>query len=144
MGKRLKEYFPLIRSREEVVAEIESNVRLREKFESWTNLQQEDFLELCTGVRGVRLLYDGFFKEIMNPEKNPERMNDFLSHMLQKEVKVLSVLPVDSVRIVDEGSLVIMDIVVELEDGSIANVEMQRVGYLFPGQRSACYSADLL
>lgn len=37
-----------------------------------------------------------------------------------------------------------MDIVVELEDGSIANVEMQRVGYLFPGQRSACYSADLL
>ena len=144
MGKRLKEYFPLIRSREEVVAEIESNVRLREKFESWTNLQQEDFLELCTGVRGVRLLYDGFFKEIMNPEKNPERMNDFLSHMLQKEVKVLSVLPVDSVRIADEGSLVIMDIVVELEDGSIANVEMQRVGYLFPGQRSACYSADLL
>ena len=32
----------------------------------------------------------------------------------------------------------------ELEDGSIANLEMQRAGYLFPGQRSACYSADLL
>lgn len=32
----------------------------------------------------------------------------------------------------------------ELEDGSIANVEMQKIGYLFPGQRSACYSADLL
>ena len=28
--------------------------------------------------------------------------------------------------------------------GSIANVEMQRTGYLFPGQRGACYSADLL
>ena len=37
-----------------------------------------------------------------------------------------------------------MDIVVELEDGSIANVEIQRIGYNFPGQRSACYSADLL
>ena len=37
-----------------------------------------------------------------------------------------------------------MDIVVELEDGSIANVEMQKIGYLFPGQRCACYSADLL
>lgn len=37
-----------------------------------------------------------------------------------------------------------MDIVVELEDGSIANVEVQKIGYVFPGQRSACYSADLL
>lgn len=37
-----------------------------------------------------------------------------------------------------------MDIVVELADGSLANVEMQRIGYMFPGQRSACYSSDLL
>ncbi|MCI8382371.1 MAG: hypothetical protein HFI07_11375 [Lachnospiraceae bacterium] len=47
-------------------------------------------------------------------------------------------------RIADETSLLITDIVVELEDGSIANVEMQKIGYLFPGQRCACYSADLL
>ena len=50
----------------------------------------------------------------------------------------------DSMRIADETSLLITDIVVELEDGSIANVEMQKIGYLFPGQRCACYSADLL
>ena len=37
-----------------------------------------------------------------------------------------------------------MDIVVELMDGSLANVEIQRIGYLFPGERCACYSADLL
>ena len=37
-----------------------------------------------------------------------------------------------------------MDIVVELEDHSIANVEVQKIGYKFSGQRSACYSADLL
>lgn len=37
-----------------------------------------------------------------------------------------------------------MDIVVELEDSSLANVEVQKIGYNFPGQRSACYSADLL
>ncbi len=36
-------------------------------------------------------------------------------------------------------SLVIMDIVVELEGGSLANVEVQKLGYRFPGQRSACY-----
>ena len=89
-------------------------------------------------------MYDGFFKEIMNPEYHPERLNDFLSQMLQREVRIIQVLPTDSVRLSDESSLLIMDIVVELEDGSIANVEMQKIGYLFPGQRSACYSADLL
>lgn len=38
----------------------------------------------------------------------------------------------------------VMDIVVELEDGSIGNVEIQRIGYAFPGQRCACYSSDLM
>ena len=56
----------------------------------------------------------------------------------------MKVLPNDSTRIADESSLLIMDIVVQLEDGSIANVECQRIGYKFPGQRAACYSADLL
>lgn len=37
-----------------------------------------------------------------------------------------------------------MDMVVELEDGSIVNLEVQKIGYKFPGARSACYSADLL
>lgn len=37
-----------------------------------------------------------------------------------------------------------MDFLVQLEDNSIINVEIQKVGYAFPGQRSACYSADLL
>ncbi len=41
-------------------------------------------------------------------------------------------------------SLLIMDILVELEDGSLANVETQKIGYKFPGQRCACYSSDLL
>lgn len=53
-------------------------------------------------------------------------------------------MPNDSPRIADETSLLVMDIVVMLEDGSIANVEIQKIGYTFPGQRSACYSADLL
>ena len=50
----------------------------------------------------------------------------------------------DSTRLADESSLLITDIVVELKDGSLANVEVQKLGYKFPGERSACYSADLL
>ena len=32
----------------------------------------------------------------------------------------------------------------ELEDGSLANVEIQKIGYRFPGGRSACYTSDML
>ena len=53
-------------------------------------------------------------------------------------------LPGDSTRLADEQSLLIMDILVELEDTSLANVEVQKIGYSFPGQRRACYSSDLL
>ena len=53
-------------------------------------------------------------------------------------------LPNDGTRISDESTLVIMDMVVELEDGSIVNLEVQKIGYKFPGARSVCYSADLL
>ena len=90
------------------------------------------------------MLYDSFFKEIMNPKTTPERLEEFLSLVLKQKVTILKVLPNDSTRIADESSLLIMDIVVELADGSIANVEVQKVGYAFPGQRCACYSADLL
>ncbi len=134
----------MIREREELLAEIAKNGTLREVFAGWEKEQQEEFLDICTGVRGLKFLYDGFFKEILNPEYVPERFNDFLSCLLGERVKVLKVLPGDSTRIADETSLLITDIVVELEDGSIANVEMQKIGYLFPGQRCACYSADLL
>ena len=144
MTAKLKDYFPMIREREELLAEIAENRALREMFAGWEKEQQEDFLDICTGVKGLKFLYDGFFKEILNPEYVPERFNDFLSCLLGEKVRVLKVLPGDSVRIADEASLLITDIVVELEDGSIANVEMQKIGYLFPGQRCACYSADLL
>lgn len=123
---------------------IGNDPSLLKTFEQWPEEQQEYFLSFVTGARGVKILYDSFFKEIMNPETVPERMSEFLSLILKKEVKILQVLPVDNTRLGDEASLVIMDIVVKLEDGSIVNVEVQKIGYLFPGQRSACYSADLL
>ena len=80
----------------------------------------------------------------MNPDTRPERLNDFLSTVLGRTVKILKVLPNESARIAAESSLLVMDIVVQFEDGSIANVEVQKIGYLFPGERSACYSADML
>lgn len=134
----------MIRERKEVLADIHKNEKLLDMFHFWTEEQQEEFLNFCTGVKGPRVLYDAFFKEVMNPESAPERLNEFLSLILGTQVKVHMVLPNDSTRLADESSLLITDIVVELKDGSLANVEIQKIGYKFPGQRSACYSADLL
>ena len=40
--------------------------------------------------------------------------------------------------------MLIADIVIQLEDGSITNLEMQKISCKFPGERAACYPADLL
>ena len=144
MNTKLKQYLPVIRTREEILHEIEKDMKLTEQFYSWKEEQRQEFLDFCTGVKGIKLLYDGFFKEIMNPETVPERMEDFLSELLNQKVKIVEVLPGDSSRLADEQSLLLMDILVKLEDGSYCNIEVQKIGYAFPGERAACYSADLL
>ena len=133
----------MIREREDIKREIRENPKLLEKYREWDEEQQEEFLDYCTGVKGVKVLYDAFFKEIMNPENTPERLNELLSLLLGQSVTIKRVLPGDSTRLADEQSLLIMDILVELADTSLANVEVQKIGYSFPGQRSACYSSDL-
>lgn len=144
MSETLKQLFPNIRTEEAIIGEIKSDENLLAEYESWTELQQRDFLKFCSGMRGVKVLYDGFGKEILSPIYHPERLEELLSCILETEVKIRQVIPSDGTRIADEQSLVIMDIVVELMNGSLANVEIQRIGYLFPGERCACYSADLL
>ncbi len=144
MVNSLKDCFPMLQSREEVLKRINGEKDLRETYRSWKEEERKEFLDMCTGARGVKMLYDGFFKKVMNPEYAPGRLGAFLSEVLGEAVRVKSVLPNDTTRLTDERSLLVLDIVVEFEDGRIANVEVQKIGYLFPGERSACYSADLL
>ena len=119
----LKEYFPMIRERKEVMEEIGKKDSLRVMFASWTEEQQEEFLDWCTGVRGIRMLYDGFFKEIMNPESTPERLDELLSLLLGFPVRIRMVLPNDSTRLADECSLLVTDLVVELKGFDIDEEE---------------------
>ena len=140
----LKSYFPMIQSREEILQRIYTNPRMQQLFESWTVLQQKEFLDFCSGARGIKVLYDSFFKEVMNPEYDPTRLESFLTALLNRKVRIKEVLPNDSTRLSDESSLLITDIIVELEDDSLANIEVQKIGYAFPGARCACYSSDML
>ena len=140
----LRAYFPILRSRKEILKEIQSKGELNRIFNGWEEKYQEEFLDFCTGAKGVKMLYDFCAKAILDPELYPERIEELISLLLGKKVKLLKVLPNDNTRIADETSLLIMDFLVQLQDGSVVNVEVQKVGYAFPGQRSACYCADLL
>ena len=42
------------------------NHKLQNMFYSWKEEQRENFLDLCTGVKGVKMMYDFMGKEIFN------------------------------------------------------------------------------
>lgn len=107
--------------------------------ENW----RQRFMEFCTGKKTLPLTYDPFFKKIFHPDIHPERLSRFLSAILGQEVQALHILPTAE-TLPDGGALLIMDILVGLADGSLANVEIQKIPYLFPGQRMSCYSSDLV
>ncbi len=55
--------------------------------------------------------------------------------IMKQRVTVKQVLSPESNRISAEGSLLIMDVLAELESGELVNIEIQRIGYAFPGER---------
>ena len=107
MKNKLQQHFPMVQDRNEILTTIFSQSNLSDIFNTWSVEQQNEFLDCCTGVKGIKLLYDSFFKEILNPESVPERMEELLSLILNRKVKILNVLPNDSTRIADESSLFI-------------------------------------
>ncbi len=116
-------------------------------YEEYLNLAEDykmEIFDIVRGAKGVKITYDPFFKHIFDPVLHGERLSRLLTVIIGQKVTVKQVLPSQSRRLAAEASLIIMDIVVELENGALANVEIQKVGYHFPGQRSACYSSDLV
>ena len=51
---KLKQYFPMIREREDIKREIRENPKLLGKYREWDEEQQEEFLDYCTGVKGEK------------------------------------------------------------------------------------------
>ena len=132
------------RGERDILRQLEADPACYSQYQKLTPELQEEFLNYCTGNRGIKITYDNFFKFVFNPETAPERLSAFISCLLGKTVNVRYALPLEGSQIVEDGSLVVMDMIVELDDGSLANVEIQKLPYLFPGERSACYSADLV
>ena len=78
----------MIKTKEQILEEINSNDTLSALFNSWPKKHQNEFLSICSGSKGVKMLYDCYFKEILNPEYAPERLSSLLSIIIGKKVTV--------------------------------------------------------
>lgn len=88
MTNKLRQYFPMIHTRQEVLAEIEAKPKLKQEFYSWEKKYRKEFLDFCTGVKGVKIMYDFISKEILNPETVPERVEELLSLLIGQQVHI--------------------------------------------------------
>ncbi len=129
-------------TKEEVEQALREQPALFHRYQSMEKNWRQRFIDYCTRKKTLPITYDPFFKRLFHPEVHPGRLSRFLSSLLGQKVKVKCILPGET--ILDGGALLIMDILVELEDGSLANVEVQKIPYLFPGERMSCYSSDMV
>ena len=100
------------------------------------------FNDYISRKKTLPLLYDPFFKKLFNGDEHRQRLSRLVSSIIGQEVTVIDILPSESSSF--EDSFIIMDMIVRLSDGSIANIEVQKIVSLFPGERLSCYSADAI
>ena len=60
MVKGLRNYFPMIRTKQEILQEIRQKKNLNDLFNGWKEEQQKEFLDFTSGMKGVKILHDAF------------------------------------------------------------------------------------
>ena len=128
----------------EALANLKNDPETYQKFLTFPPKEQENVLSFLAGQHGLKITYDSFFQKIMSPLLHPERLESLLSELLNEPVHIERILPCEGIRLSYEASLIIMDILVQLSDGSRVNMEIQKIGLRFPGERSSCYAADAI
>ncbi len=129
--------------KDEVILIFKDSPMLYGRFQRLNNQWRQRFLDFCRGKKTLPLTYDPFFKRIFHPDIHPDRLSRLVSSILGIKVRVVRILPSED-SLLDGGSLLIMDLLGELEDGSLINIEIQKQGYTFPAERITCYSSDLV
>ena len=138
----IRQIFP-IRKKDDFLKDLQKDVNTFSKYLDLNNEWRNRFEDFMEGNKSLPLTYDPFFKAMFNPDIYPGRLSHLLSSIIGINVTVQSVLSQEN-RLLPTSPLLIMDIIVQLEDGSIANVEIQKIHYAFSGERMSCYSSDLL
>lgn len=139
----MKQSIFIRRTRDEVLTQLKNSPGSYHRYLGMDHECRELFMAFCMGKKTLPVLYDTVFKKLMHPILHPERLEDCISCILDQEVTIKAILPTEDI-LIDGESTMVMDILVELEDGSYVLIEIQKVSYYFPAERASCYSADLL
>ena len=137
-----RQLFPS-RTEHECLTELRKHPRSYFAYQNMAQEWKNRFLGFMEGKKTLPLTYDPFFKKLFNPDIYPERLSSLISSIIGTKVTVQCILSNED-SMLPSTSLLLLDILVQLEDGSIANVEIQKIPYTFPGERMSCYSSDLM
>lgn len=98
-----------------------------EAFNLMDKMYQKKLLHFIQGNSGLAITYDRVFRPIMMPNDSTERLEAFLSAILGEAIYIKNILPREGSQISEKGSFIIADIIASLENGSIINVEIQKI-----------------
>ena len=105
-------------SREKALSLLQQDSETYETFLTFPLAEQENILSFIQGQHELKITLDTFFNHVLSPTNHPDRLESLISCLLNQEVHIKTVLPREGNKLVESGSLVIMDIIVELADGS--------------------------
>lgn len=127
-----------------LLKKVQADVELKSCWEQLSPDMQKKLKEVDEGLRVPDMLNDAVFKTLFHPDKEKKRLSSFLSSVLGRNVEVIGSLDKEGYKRSVKSKGIVLDILARFEDGTIANVEIQREGLAFPPQRSAVYSAELV
>ena len=91
----LRSAFPQYRELAEVLQEIAASPEMTGAFRSLTPSRRQEFLDFCCGNRGVRVLYDSYFKYVFDPDVQAAALSRMISVLIGLDVKLVQILPND-------------------------------------------------
>jgi hypothetical protein len=128
----------------EALSSLRKNPLVYQTFLAFDEPYRTELLRFIMGEESLPVTYDSVFQKIFDPYLHPERVEGLLSSILGQPIHIVEILQREGKSLSVDSSLIIMDIVTQLADGSYLDVEMQKVGYAFPGERTSCYASDLI
>ena len=140
----LNDVFGISLSEEEALNLIKSVPKAYKIFSDFNDNNKRLVLDFMQRNSSLNISSDVLFKHIFDFDRCPDRIEALISSILGEDITIEQLLPNEGIRLNESSSLVIMDIICRDSKGRIINIEMQKLGYLFPGERASCYSADMI
>lgn len=77
------------RSRGDVLELLQQDEEKWQDFCAFPSKYREELISFCMGKQGLRITYDVVFKNLFSPERHRDRLEDFISSVLEKKVKIV-------------------------------------------------------